>query len=112
MKLAMLVVSKILLLLMATNVEAHPGHKPLKLADVPMPPPSPPPPSPSTPMPAPAPPSPSPGAAPMPPPAPHSAMNTCWKPLLVQPDQRNPKQPNTTRQLYNPIPLRLTPIFT
>ena len=75
MKLAMLLISSILLLLVATNVEAHPGHKPRKLvaaADVPMPPPAPP--SPSTPMPPPAPPSPSPDAAPMPPPAPPSPM--------------------------------------
>ena len=73
MKLAMLLVSNILLLL----VEAHPGDTPRKLvaaADVPMPPPSPPPPSPSTPMPPPAPPSPSPDAAPMPPPAAPSPM--------------------------------------
>ena len=73
MKLAMLLISSILLLLVTTNVEAHPGHKPRKLvaaADVPMPPPAPP--SPSTPMPPPAPPSPD--AAPMPPPAPPSPM--------------------------------------
>jgi len=81
MKLATLLASIVLLLFMATNVVAHPGHKPGPVGDAPMPPPSPPPPSPSTPMPPPSPPAPSPASAPMPPPAPPppSAMNDLWR---------------------------------
>ena len=48
--------------------------------------------SPSPPPPSPPPPS------PPPPSAKSKGMNTCWKPLLVQPDQRSSMQPNTIRQ--------------
>ena len=40
MKLATLLASIVLLLFMATNVVAHPGHKPGPVGDAPMPPPS------------------------------------------------------------------------